>query len=265
MVFGIVSCGLFRGCKQNADGTKRKPGGALRDRTNSNGTSSTEALVCAPAPAACQNITAGGVLRFTSLLSRGMEVYYRQKGTKKQQEKHILHVNDMCNELMISHRQRRTSLCVPIKCITRVEPVKKKGGNKCLVLMAKSQGKKMGLELGFWCPDTRDQMLVLLKALVEYHNDQGSALRSIESSSTCEGEQCGICIDSPLNGACAPCGHRAGCYNCLKIVQSTSGKCPLCRVGISEVHLVKPNPMSPEVQKKSASIRSPTSASIAAR
>jgi hypothetical protein len=221
---------------------------------------------CAPSSAS-QNITAGGVLRFTSLLSRGMEVYYRQKGTKKQQEKHILHVNDMCNELMISHRQRRTSLCVPIKCVTRVEAVKKKGGNKCLVLMAKSQGKKMGLELGFWCSDTRDQMLVLLRALVEYHNDQKSALRSVENDNyACTSEQCGICIDSPMNGMCVPCGHRAGCYNCLKIVQSTSGKCPLCRVGIQEVKLVQPKPCSP-AQKVAAtrSPRSATSASVAAR
>ncbi|KAG9414232.1 hypothetical protein AC1031_013431 [Aphanomyces cochlioides] len=46
--------------------------------------------------------------------------------------------------------------------------------------------------------------------------------------------ECVICMDVARNAVCVPCGHLAGCYNCLVNVQKTSG-CPICRSRIEAV------------------------------
>jgi len=182
-----------------------------------------------------KKITAGNILRFTSLLSRGMEVNFRKMGTKERLEQHILHINDRCSALMISSRERRTSLCVPMKCVVSIKRMK--GSEKCLVVRTNAKGNRM-LELGFWCEETRNQMALLLGALVDYSTlDDWQQSAQSKPSDGDDGEQCGICVDAPLDGVCFPCGHQAGCYSCLKVIQSSSGKCPLCRAVIEEVHL----------------------------
>ena len=49
------------------------------------------------------------------------------------------------------------------------------------------------------------------------------------------GEECIICLDEPKTVACVPCGHAHFCYECLSEEKDRSGKCPLCRQGITLV------------------------------
>ncbi|ETV95363.1 hypothetical protein H310_11252 [Aphanomyces invadans] len=49
-----------------------------------------------------------------------------------------------------------------------------------------------------------------------------------------DNNECVICMDMPRAAVCVPCGHLAGCYNCLLVVQKKSG-CPICRSAIAAV------------------------------
>lgn len=51
-----------------------------------------------------------------------------------------------------------------------------------------------------------------------------------ETSSSCV-----ICLDAPIQGACIPCGHMAGCMNCLTEIKSKKWGCPVCRAKIDQV------------------------------
>ncbi|KAM3356592.1 AMSH-like ubiquitin thioesterase 3 [Capsicum galapagoense] len=46
---------------------------------------------------------------------------------------------------------------------------------------------------------------------------------------------CIICYESPIEGACVPCGHMAGCMSCLNEIKAKSWGCPVCR---AEIELV---------------------------
>jgi len=46
---------------------------------------------------------------------------------------------------------------------------------------------------------------------------------------------CVICLDAPVEGACIPCGHMAGCMSCLKDIESKKWGCPICRATINQV------------------------------
>lgn len=46
---------------------------------------------------------------------------------------------------------------------------------------------------------------------------------------------CVVCWDAPAEGACIPCGHLAGCMNCLAKVKSKGWGCPVCRGLIEQV------------------------------
>ncbi|KAF2292714.1 hypothetical protein GH714_027238 [Hevea brasiliensis] len=46
---------------------------------------------------------------------------------------------------------------------------------------------------------------------------------------------CIICWESPIEGACIPCGHMAGCMACLSEIKAKKGVCPVCRAKISQV------------------------------
>ncbi|PIA36412.1 hypothetical protein AQUCO_03400356v1 [Aquilegia coerulea] len=46
---------------------------------------------------------------------------------------------------------------------------------------------------------------------------------------------CAICWDAPREGACLPCGHRAGCMSCLNELKAKKCGCPLCRAKIQQV------------------------------
>ncbi|XP_039116827.1 probable E3 ubiquitin-protein ligase XBOS34 [Dioscorea cayenensis subsp. rotundata] len=46
---------------------------------------------------------------------------------------------------------------------------------------------------------------------------------------------CVICLDAPVEGACIPCGHMAGCMSCLKEIKAKKWGCPVCRAKIDQV------------------------------
>lgn len=46
---------------------------------------------------------------------------------------------------------------------------------------------------------------------------------------------CVICLDAPVEGACIPCGHMAGCMSCLNEVKGKKWGCPVCRTKIGQV------------------------------
>lgn len=46
---------------------------------------------------------------------------------------------------------------------------------------------------------------------------------------------CVICLDSPVEGACVPCGHMAGCMSCLNEIKAKNWGCPVCRTKINQV------------------------------
>ncbi|KAJ0093516.1 hypothetical protein Patl1_25610 [Pistacia atlantica] len=50
-----------------------------------------------------------------------------------------------------------------------------------------------------------------------------------------EGGSCVICLDAPVEGACIPCGHMAGCMTCLNEVKAKKWGCPVCRAKINQV------------------------------
>lgn len=51
------------------------------------------------------------------------------------------------------------------------------------------------------------------------------------SEETC----CVVCLDAPVQGACVPCGHMAGCMSCLEKIQAKKTGCPVCRTKIDQV------------------------------
>lgn len=50
-----------------------------------------------------------------------------------------------------------------------------------------------------------------------------------------DNSQCVICLDAPVEGACIPCGHMAGCMSCLNAIKDKKGVCPVCRAKINQV------------------------------
>ncbi|KAK9991802.1 hypothetical protein SO802_026787 [Lithocarpus litseifolius] len=46
---------------------------------------------------------------------------------------------------------------------------------------------------------------------------------------------CVICLDAPVEGACIPCGHMAGCMSCLNEIKGKKWGCPVCRAKIDQV------------------------------
>lgn len=51
------------------------------------------------------------------------------------------------------------------------------------------------------------------------------------SQETC----CAVCLDAPVEGACVPCGHMAGCMSCLEKIKAKKTGCPVCRTKIDQV------------------------------
>ncbi|KAG8370437.1 hypothetical protein BUALT_Bualt14G0116700 [Buddleja alternifolia] len=49
------------------------------------------------------------------------------------------------------------------------------------------------------------------------------------------GSSCTICLDAPLEGACVPCGHMAGCMSCLNEIKAKKWGCPVCRTKIDQI------------------------------
>ncbi|CAA7398879.1 unnamed protein product [Spirodela intermedia] len=49
------------------------------------------------------------------------------------------------------------------------------------------------------------------------------------------GSSCVICVDAPVEAACVPCGHMAGCMACLNEVKMKEFGCPVCRADIERI------------------------------
>lgn len=50
-----------------------------------------------------------------------------------------------------------------------------------------------------------------------------------------DSSSCVICWEAPIEGACIPCGHMAGCMSCLTEIKAKKGVCPVCRSNINQV------------------------------
>ncbi|OWM70458.1 putative E3 ubiquitin-protein ligase XBAT35 isoform X2 [Punica granatum] len=50
-----------------------------------------------------------------------------------------------------------------------------------------------------------------------------------------ESSSCVICLDAPVEGACIPCGHMAGCMTCLNEIKAKKWGCPVCRAKINQI------------------------------
>lgn len=46
---------------------------------------------------------------------------------------------------------------------------------------------------------------------------------------------CCVCANAPKNAVLAPCGHKAFCFPCAKLLQSHGRNCPICRSDIESV------------------------------
>ncbi|KAL3506151.1 hypothetical protein ACH5RR_031533 [Cinchona calisaya] len=59
--------------------------------------------------------------------------------------------------------------------------------------------------------------------------------RAEEQKDTGTSSSCVICLDMPVEGACIPCGHMAGCMSCLNEIKAKKWGCPVCRAKIDQV------------------------------
>ncbi|XP_059626026.1 putative E3 ubiquitin-protein ligase XBAT34 [Cornus florida] len=65
---------------------------------------------------------------------------------------------------------------------------------------------------------------------IEHGNSTGSEAKDEGGSSSCV-----ICWEAPVEGACIPCGHMAGCMSCLNEIKAKKGDCPVCRAKINQI------------------------------
>jgi protein neuralized len=49
------------------------------------------------------------------------------------------------------------------------------------------------------------------------------------------GCQCVVCWDAKAEAVCIPCGHLAGCMDCLAEIKAKDWGCPVCRAPIQQV------------------------------
>lgn len=71
-------------------------------------------------------------------------------------------------------------------------------------------------------------MDTLVSTVENDHTDEHGSKRGGPSS-------CVICFDAPVEGACVPCGHMAGCMSCLNEIKAKKWGCPVCRTNIDQV------------------------------
>lgn len=50
-----------------------------------------------------------------------------------------------------------------------------------------------------------------------------------------KGSQCVVCWNAAAQGVCIPCGHLAGCMECLGMIKTKGWGCPVCRADIEQV------------------------------
>lgn len=49
------------------------------------------------------------------------------------------------------------------------------------------------------------------------------------------GKRCVICWDAPAEAVCIPCGHLAGCMDCMSAIKAEDWDCPVCRASIQQI------------------------------
>lgn len=64
---------------------------------------------------------------------------------------------------------------------------------------------------------------------------EAAAVRTDEDKDRTGASSCVICLDAPVEGACIPCGHMAGCMSCLNEIKAKKWGCPVCRAKIDQV------------------------------
>ncbi|XP_019181423.1 PREDICTED: putative E3 ubiquitin-protein ligase XBAT34 [Ipomoea nil] len=64
---------------------------------------------------------------------------------------------------------------------------------------------------------------------------EAAAVRTDEDRDRPGASSCVICLDAPVEGACIPCGHMAGCMSCLNEIKAKKWGCPVCRAKIDQV------------------------------
>ncbi|OMP11107.1 hypothetical protein COLO4_04034 [Corchorus olitorius] len=62
-----------------------------------------------------------------------------------------------------------------------------------------------------------------------------SASQKNDAKEKASSSKCIICWEAPVEGACIPCGHMAGCMSCLNEIKTKKGRCPVCRAKITKV------------------------------
>jgi len=73
-----------------------------------------------------------------------------------------------------------------------------------------------------------------VKWSIPAREDGGSVTNDVKDEGN--SSSCVICCEAPIEGACIPCGHMAGCMCCLNEIKANKkGACPVCRVKINQV------------------------------
>lgn len=48
-------------------------------------------------------------------------------------------------------------------------------------------------------------------------------------------DRCIVCAENHRDSICIPCGHVAGCYDCMRVVTQENSSCPVCRAHVDGV------------------------------
>ena len=84
-------------------------------------------------------------------------------------------------------------------------------------------------DVGFGSPQINGSDNTRPEIVTEDHRMRAGEGTSGSSSS------CVICNDAPVEAACVPCGHFAGCMACLTEVKMKAFGCPICRAQIDRI------------------------------
>ena len=67
------------------------------------------------------------------------------------------------------------------------------------------------------------------------HEPSASVKERVEKVQEDEKKNCVVCMERPSKTVMVPCGHASFCEECAKRLQSTVGRCAICRAKIQTV------------------------------
>jgi Zinc finger, C3HC4 type (RING finger) len=70
---------------------------------------------------------------------------------------------------------------------------------------------------------------------VNHSNEVPSGIEQTETTSGVNLGTCIFCYENPIDSACVPCGHMAGCMDCMQRIIEASSLCPNCRTQVASV------------------------------